>query len=238
MSEAVLYNVYCDESCHLPHDRQPVMVLGASWCPQAEALRLGRDLRAIKTRHNARGELKWNKTSAARLPFYLEVVDWFFAQSALHYRGLVVLNKASLNHAAFNEGDPDQFYYKMQFSLLSKILSPDSHYAIYLDVKDTRSRLKLRKLREVLCNNVYDFTSEMIAHIQNVHSEQVELLQVADYLTGALGYRHRGLAGNPAKVAVLQRIEAWHGRSLRHSTPLSESKLNVFLFTPRGVQPA
>jgi len=24
-----IFNVYCDESCHLEHDRQPVMVLGA-----------------------------------------------------------------------------------------------------------------------------------------------------------------------------------------------------------------
>ena len=27
------YNVYCDESCHLEHDRQSIMVLGAVWCP-------------------------------------------------------------------------------------------------------------------------------------------------------------------------------------------------------------
>ncbi len=27
-----IYNVYCDESCHLEHDDKPVMVLGAIWC--------------------------------------------------------------------------------------------------------------------------------------------------------------------------------------------------------------
>jgi len=26
---SLIYNIYCDESCHLEHDRQPVMVLGA-----------------------------------------------------------------------------------------------------------------------------------------------------------------------------------------------------------------
>ena len=35
MSEAV--NVYCDESCHLEHDRQSVMVLGAVWCLEEKA---------------------------------------------------------------------------------------------------------------------------------------------------------------------------------------------------------
>jgi len=25
------YNIYCDESCHLEHDRQPIMVIGGMW---------------------------------------------------------------------------------------------------------------------------------------------------------------------------------------------------------------
>jgi len=149
-----------------------------------------------------------------------------------------VLNKQALNHAAFNQGDHDIFYYKMQFSLLNKVLSPDAQYAIYLDIKDTRSRLKLKKLREVLCNNVYDFTSDMIGHIQNIHSHEAELMQVADYLTGAIAYRHRNLQGNPAKVAVLEHLERKWGGSLSLSTPLREQKLNIFLFSPRQVQPS
>ncbi|EQD30493.1 hypothetical protein B1A_03806 [mine drainage metagenome] len=228
-----LYNVYCDESCHLENDHQPVMVLGAVWCRKDEARRLGAELRDLKTRHNARGELKWSKTSAARQSFYLELVDWFLAASPLHYRGVVVQNKQELNHTAFNQGDHDLFYYKMQFSLLSKILSPDSRYAIYLDIKDTRSRQRLKKLREVLCNNVYDFTSEMIGHIQNIHSHEAELMQLADYFTGALAYRYRGLQGNTAKLAVVARLEARLGRSLLAATPLREQKFNVFPFSPR-----
>lgn len=229
----LLYNVYCDESCHLENDGHPVMALGAIWCPKEDAHRLSVELRDIKARHRARGELKWSKTSVSRLPFYLEVIDWFLAESPLHFRGLVVLNKKLLNHAAFNQGDHDLFYYKMQFSLLNKILSPDSRYAIYLDIKDTRSRQKLKKLREVLCNNVFDFTSDMIWHMQNIHSHEAELMQMADYLTGALAYRHRRLSGNPAKLAVLDHLEKKWGHSLLAATPLREQKLNIFLFRPR-----
>ncbi len=29
-----LVNRYCDESCHLEHDQQKVMVLGAVWIPE------------------------------------------------------------------------------------------------------------------------------------------------------------------------------------------------------------
>jgi hypothetical protein len=30
-------NIYCDESCHLERDQQPVMVLGALWCAEDKA---------------------------------------------------------------------------------------------------------------------------------------------------------------------------------------------------------
>lgn len=29
-----IFNIYCDESCHLENDHQQVMVLGAIWCPE------------------------------------------------------------------------------------------------------------------------------------------------------------------------------------------------------------
>ena len=28
-----IFNVYCDESCHLENDHQKAMVMGAIWCP-------------------------------------------------------------------------------------------------------------------------------------------------------------------------------------------------------------
>ncbi len=231
MSDAI--NIYCDESCHLENDHQPTMLLGAIWCPQDEVVRLSREVQDMKTRHKAAGELKWTKVSNARLDFYLELIDWFLAEVPLHFRGLVVLHKERLNHALFNQGSHDDFYYKMYFSLLSKILSPDECYNIYLDIKDTRSRLKLRKLGEVLCNDKYDFTSQMIRHLQNIRSHESYLLQVCDFLLGAVSYRHRGLTGNPAKMVVIKHLEDRLGYDLLHSTPLREEKFNLFLFTPR-----
>ncbi len=184
-------------------------------------------------RHRAAGELKWIKVSRSRLSFYLELVDWFLAEESLHFRGLVVLNKSHLDHEKFNEGSHDDFYYKMYFSLLSKILSPDMQYNIYLDIKDTRSRLKIKKLGEVLCNDRYDFTGQMIAHLQNMRSQESHLLQVCDFILGAVSYRHRRLSDNPAKIEIIKHLEDRLGRDLLHSTSLSEEKLNLFLFEPR-----
>lgn len=44
----MLYNVYCDETCHLEHDGINVMVLGAIWCPQNKLKEINQRIRQIK----------------------------------------------------------------------------------------------------------------------------------------------------------------------------------------------
>lgn len=231
-----IYNIYCDESCHMEHDKQPVMLLGCTWCPIEEVPRLAMELRDIKRRHKAAGELKWTKVSESRHEFYMELVSWFLAEKPLHFRAIVVLNKHNLDHEYFNMGSHDEFYYKMYFSLLNKILSPENQYNIYLDIKDTRSRRKVQRLSEILCHDKYDFTSQMIRHIQNIHSKESDLMQMTDFLLGAVSYKHRMLSTNPAKESVINRLEKGLGRPLSFSTPLREEKFNLFLFTPRKVR--
>jgi len=46
-----VFNVYCDESCHMEHDHQQVMVLGAVWCPLDKAREIAVRIREIKTKH-------------------------------------------------------------------------------------------------------------------------------------------------------------------------------------------
>jgi hypothetical protein len=232
-----MYNVYCDESCHLENDGKPIMALGAIWCPKSECKRLSEEMAAIKNKHNAKGELKWTKVSASRQDFYFDVVNWFFKEPALNFRSLVVLNKANLDHRTFNQSSHDDFYYKTYFSLLSKILSPLHKYDVYLDIKDTRSRLKNTQLKKILCNNVFDFTQQMIGKVQNIHSNESQLVQLVDLLLGALTYKHRGLSENPTKAEVVKLIETKlpYPLTLTTSTPLTEEKFNLFLFSPQPI---
>lgn len=229
-----LINIYCDESCHLEHDHQRVMVLGCIWTPASHVRRLANELRDIKERRQARGELKWAKVSRSREKFFEEVVDWFFGEELLHFRCLVVSDKSRLDHAAFNDGSHDTFYYKMHFSMLSKILSPTEQYDVYFDIKDTRSRFKLQKLHDVLCNDRYDFTHQMVRRLQHVRSNEVELMQLADFLIGAVSYRNRDLATSEVKSRLVQKIENHHGSKLTQSTSLSNTKFNIFVWCPRG----
>lgn len=74
-----IYNIYCDESCHLEHDRQKAMVLGGVWCPYDNRKGIARQLRALKTEYrlSPKFEIKWNKVSPSRVDFYLALVDFF-----------------------------------------------------------------------------------------------------------------------------------------------------------------
>ena len=116
----------------------------------------------------------------------------------------------------------------MMFQLLGRVIAPDSSYRIYLDKKDTRSASKVAKLHEVLCNNMYDFNREVVKRVQVIQSHDVEQLQLADLLLGAVGYENRGLAGNAGKMTLISRIKERSGYALTRSTLLREAKFNLF----------
>lgn len=226
MSE--VFNLYCDESCHLPNDGQPLMTLGLVWCPLDKTREIAVRIREIKVRHGLAPdfEIKWTKVSPAKTAFYLDLVDYFFDDDDLHFRGLIA-NKNGLDHAQFHQNH-DDWYYKMMFQLLEPVLLPDACFRVYLDKKDTRSAMKVVKLHDVLCNNVYDFRREIVERVQVVESHDVEQLQIADLLLGAVAYVNRKLSGNAGKENLIARIKQRSGYSLERTTLLREAKFNLF----------
>lgn len=223
------YNIYCDESCHLENDRQQVMVLGAIWCPLEKTHEISVRIREIKTGHglSPKLEVKWTKVSPAQEKLYLDLIDYFFDTDDLHFRALIVPDKTKLQHNKFGH-DHDTWYYKMYFDMLKVILSPDACYRIYLDIKDTRSAAKVKKLHEILCNNMYDFQRKIIERVQTVHSREVEMLQLADLLIGAIAYVNRGIATSKAKLSLVERIKKRSRYELTKTTLLLEKKVNIF----------
>jgi hypothetical protein len=236
MSE--IFNIYCDESCHLENDRQKAMVLGAVWCPLDKTREIAIRLREIKKKHGMPTpfEAKWTKVSPAKKNLYLDLIDYFFDDDDLHFRALIVPDKDKLRHDIFPGQDHDTWYYKMYFDMLKVILRPETRYRIYLDIKDTRGAEKAAKLHDVLCNNMYDFSREVIERLQLVHSHEIEQLQVADLLIGAVAYLNRGLGGNAGKMALIERMRQRSGYSLTKTTLLQEAKVNLFLWHAMEVQ--
>lgn len=223
-------NIYCDESGHLERDQVPIMVLGALWCEKEKAHEIAKRLREIKAQHRLPPgfESKWTKISPARKDFYLALLDYFFDDDDIHFRA-VVIDKTQLDHPRFGQ-DHDTWYYKMYFELLRFLIDPQAEHYIYLDIKDTRGGAKIAKLQEVLSNDAYDFDRQIIKPIQQVRSNQVEQVQLADLLVGAISYANRGLAGNSAKVAFVERLRERSGHILTKSTLLREQKVNIFVW--------
>jgi hypothetical protein len=227
-----IYNVYCDESCHLERDSQAAMIIGAIWCPLDEIKIVSTRIREIKRKHNlsSRFEIKWTKVSPSKkIDFYLDIVDYFFDNDDLHYRCLVVPDKTKLSHDIF-EQTHDEWYYKIYFTMLKVILNPKDIYRIYLDIKDTRGGEKVKKLREVLSNSLYDFNRQIVNEMQLIRSHEAELLQLCDLLNGAMGYLNRNLSENKGKIKVIERLQERSGYFLNKSTLYREEKFNIFIW--------
>jgi hypothetical protein len=235
MTEPRLFNVYCDESCHLEHDGVPVMAWGAVYCPADQTRAIADDVRALKAEHGLAHnfEAKWTKVSPAKADFYLALVDLFLTDERLRFRGLLVPDKGLLDHTRFDQTH-DDWYYKMYFTMLRPIFCAPHHYRIYLDVKDTRGGSKTRKLHEVLANSLYDFDRECIERVQQVRSHESELLQIADILIGVLTYANRGLAGSSAKASIVARLRESLGQNaLTRTSTFAATKFNILLWRAR-----
>ncbi|MFZ1730818.1 MAG: DUF3800 domain-containing protein [Bacteroidota bacterium] len=227
------FSVYCDESCHLENDGINVMLLGAIWCPTDKREEIFQRIRQIKTKHGLSPtfEIKWSKVSSGNVEFYLDLIDYYFDDDHLSYRCLIVPDKSKLDHAAFQQTH-DDFYYKMYFDLIKVLVDPDHTYSIYLDIKDTRSSQKADKLRSVLSYNRYDFSRKIVRRVQNVRSHEIELIQVCDLITGAIGYNFRGLVSSPGKLSVIEAVKQRSGYSLVSTTLIREKKMNLFRWDP------
>lgn len=227
------FNIYCDESCHLENDDSNVMVLGAIWCPAEKAKEINHRIREFKQKYGLVDsyELKWTKISKNHYSLYLDIIDYFFDQDNLHFRAIVIPDKALLNHASFGQTH-DEWYYKMLFTLLNNILDPAEAYRIFLDYKDTQGGKRIQKLHEVLRNNYYDFSRTIIKDINLVQSKQVGLIQLTDIFTGALCAANKNVDYNIGKSKVIQRIKTKSGYSLQQSTLLKAKKINLLIWRP------
>lgn len=231
MSE--IYNIYCDESCHLENDGQKSMVLGAISCPKDKAREIAVRLRELKqewgmSRHM---EVKWSSVAPAKLDFYRHWLDYFFDDDDLSFRALVIPRKAELDHGRYGQSH-DDWYWKMYFDMLKAVLSEERRYRIFLDIKDTLGGQRVAKLHDVLCNNLYDFDREIVSSVQLVHSHEIEQMQLADLLIGALSYQARGLNTSPAKLALIKRFKERSRLSLERSTLLGAKKVNLLFWQP------
>jgi hypothetical protein len=231
-----IVDIFCDESCHLQRDSHTSMSLGAVSVPHDSVQSVSAAVRALKQKHglNSNFELKWSKVSPAKLNFYLAVVDYFFDEPTLSFRGLVATHKERLDHTAFGQ-DHDTWYHKMYYELLHIVLDRTHRFRIYLDIKDTRGGPRSRTLHDVLAHSILDFDRRIVERVQIQRSHELQPLQLTDFLLGAISSASRRSINSAAKSEIIRAIEERSGSKLTRTTPLGDRKFNLFHWTPRNV---
>ena len=182
------------------------------------------NIQELKKKHHFYAEIKWTSVSKSKLRFYEELIDYFFSTD-LQFRAIGV-EKSRINNGAFNQCY-DDFYYKMYYYLLNHNLNSLYNYNVYLDIKDTLSAFKVKKLKEILNTKFGVFRN-----VQNIRSHESLLLQLADLIMGAISYYHNDIdKANPAKVKLIEKIKQHSGTELDRTN--YSDKLNLFFIELR-----
>ena len=193
------FNIYCDESCHLENDHRDYMFLGSITSAYNQVQLHTSQINEIKKRHNFYAEIKWSKVSQSKFYFYSELIDYFFATD-LKFR-TAGIEKSKIDNQVFSQ-TYDEFYYKMYYQLLNHKIDSRYSYNVYLDIKDTLSAYKVRKLREIL-NTKYG----VFHNVQNIRSNESAIMQLCDFLMGAISYyKNNQERKNQTKIQLIERI--------------------------------
>lgn len=213
------FNIYCDESCHLENDHKPFMFLGSISCAYPQVKVHTEQINNLKKKHNFYAEIKWNKVNKTKLKFYIELIDYFFATD-LRFRAIGV-DKSKVRAGDFNKSYDDH-YYTMYYYLLNSKLNSQYTYNVYLDIKDTLSAYKVAKLKTIL-NVKYG----VFRNVQNIVSKESLLLQLTDFILGAISYnKNDSEKKSDAKRILLDRIKKHCNVDLGETN--YNEKLNLF----------
>jgi len=217
------FNIYCDESCHLENDHKKYMFLGYISSAYPQVKRHVARIRDMKHKYNFYAEIKWSNVSMSKIEFYLDLVDYFF-DTDLRFRAIGV--EKSKIKCRENDCTFDEFYYKMYYQLLNYNIESRNCYNVYLDVKDTLSASKVRRLRDIL-NVKYG----VFRNVQNIRSDESLLLQLADFLMGAISYNANNIEKkNEAKVRIIEKIRS-HTPMVDLSETNYSKKFNLFFIS-------
>ena len=120
----------------------------------------------------------------------------------------------------------------MYYYLLINLVEPKQENYIYLDIKDTKSASKVEGVKKYLSFKLMDYEFNVIKNIQSMNSEESVIMQLADLLIGAIGYRNRKVYDEEefswAKKELMMHVIDKSGYSLTKNTMLSEKKFNLF----------
>lgn len=98
-----------------------------------------------------------------------------------------------------------------------------NHYNVYLDIKDTLSAHKVNTLK-----NILNIKYGVFRNVQNIRSDESILMQLADFLLGAVSYNINNTEhANEAKRQIIEKIKG-HTDLDNLARTNDSDKLNLF----------
>lgn len=224
-------NIYFDESCHLLKDNSNVLGIGCLYCPAEHKTEIMCNIRGIKRKHNFSRdhEIKWTKVSKGKMQLYKDLIDYLFEEENLYFRAVITLHKDKL--IVSGEEEFRHWYEKMNYYLFNKIINYGYVYRLFLDKRDTKGKENLSKLEEIICNSKYDFSMTMIKSIEDITSNNNELIQLTDLLIGALTYYHRGFTTSYAKTEIVKYLMT--KANISETSNWNDTKFNLLIWNPK-----
>jgi len=229
MPHRFTFEVYCDESRQdLLHSKTPsryrYTLIGGIWLAAEMRQEIKEKILAIKRDFRFNREIKWKDVAPSSLPFFEKLIDLFFSKGeGLGFRCIVV-DSTRFDLERFHEQDAELGFYKLYYQLLKNGFHPSFGYRVFLDYKINRLPCRVKVLEKVLRNACPEVES---IELQALPSAEVVLIQLADVLLGATGYKLHLLKMSRAKLAIVERIEQHLGREIK-PTRREEKKFNVF----------
>ncbi|WP_035383946.1 DUF3800 domain-containing protein [Ferriphaselus sp. R-1] len=222
----MVFNVYCDESRHTSDPSDRFAVIGAICCPREKKHELVRAIHELKARYRAQGEIGWSRVSPNKLDFYLAIQKLFLEAPELSFRCILV-DRTTLDHEKFSNGDAELGFYKLYYQLLVHWLEPGETYFLYLDWQRNSDKGRFATLREVLARKLRG--RARIECLEPVESHTQPLGQLADLLIGAVGYQWNDRNASKAKLVFCEQLAQGLGQqSLKFYTGPAEPKFNIF----------
>lgn len=230
------YKIFCDESNHLLTDTSNLMVNGAISIEKERLKEASNHIKALRHKHQYHNEIKWTKLIYKQMPFYKELIDYFFSSGFMEFKATLVVNKSNANHERYGRNH-DEFYYVVYYYTLRDLIKKEGNYKIYFDYKDTLGGERVVELEKRLshsCNGKMSFTI--------IHSYESQLIQLVDLFIGAIGYMNREDLDKKSKVKceIMDyldskiRVQGYKIGDIKGTKPWAE-KFNIFRWSLSNV---
>jgi len=230
------FEIYCDESRQdlfttKKEKKDKYLLIGGLWLPSYMRKPIKTKINELKQKNRLLNEFKWTKVSPNRSYFYQELIDVFMAFGLdLRFRCIAV-EADKVNLELYHDNDHELGFYKFYYQLLNHWIHDFNEYRIFTDIKTNRVKRRLKTLHSILSNsNLYS----KIVSVQALPSSEVVLIQLADFLLGAVSSKlNNSIKPEGTKYNIIERLENRLGREIEH-TPRSEQKFNVFKINLTG----